>query len=80
LEFSKDQQEIGLRSVLPDIEPELLEVVEACLQLDPERRRSCEELLGMGYFADVEGKSLELEKLAVYLHEKKLKELVGKKG
>jgi hypothetical protein len=38
---------------------------------------SCEGLLGMKYFEDVEGRSFELEKLAGYLHEKKLKELLG---
>lgn len=34
----------------------------------------------MKYFHDVEGKSFELEKMAVYLHEKKVKEVLGKKN
>ncbi|KAG2496533.1 hypothetical protein HYH03_005357 [Edaphochlamys debaryana] len=42
-----------LRQRLPELEPRLLELVEACLRLDPRHRPTVRELLDMPYFWDV---------------------------
>ncbi len=42
-----------LRQRLPDVEPQLLALVEACLRPDPAHRPTVRELLAMPYFADV---------------------------
>ncbi|KAG2496530.1 hypothetical protein HYH03_005354 [Edaphochlamys debaryana] len=42
-----------LRQRLPELEPRLFEVVEACLRLDPRHRPTVRELLAMPYFWDV---------------------------
>ncbi|KAG2492164.1 hypothetical protein HYH03_009415, partial [Edaphochlamys debaryana] len=46
-------QPVSLRSLLPDVEPRLFELVEACLRLDPATRPTARELLDMPYFWDV---------------------------
>ncbi|KAG2492174.1 hypothetical protein HYH03_009423 [Edaphochlamys debaryana] len=46
-------QPMSLRSLLPDVEPRLFELVEACLRLDPATRPTACELLDMPYFWDV---------------------------
>ncbi|KAG2496532.1 hypothetical protein HYH03_005356 [Edaphochlamys debaryana] len=42
-----------LRQRLPELEPRLFELVEACLRLDPRHRPTVRELLAMPYFWDV---------------------------
>ncbi|KAG2496531.1 hypothetical protein HYH03_005355 [Edaphochlamys debaryana] len=44
-----------LRQRLPELEPRLFELVEACLRLDPRHRPTVRELLAMPYFWDVRG-------------------------
>ncbi|KAG2484192.1 hypothetical protein HYH03_017004 [Edaphochlamys debaryana] len=44
-----------LRQRLPALEPRLLELIEACLKLDPSERPTAAELLQMPYFWDVPG-------------------------
>ncbi|KAG2484275.1 hypothetical protein HYH03_016919 [Edaphochlamys debaryana] len=41
-----------LRQRLPELEPRLFELIEACLQVDPRRRPTVRELLQMPYFWD----------------------------
>ncbi|KAG2424638.1 hypothetical protein HXX76_014363 [Chlamydomonas incerta] len=43
----------NLRQRLPEVEPRLLELVAACLRLDPAQRPTAAELLQMPYFWDV---------------------------
>ncbi|GFR48193.1 hypothetical protein Agub_g10046 [Astrephomene gubernaculifera] len=57
-----------LRQRLPELEPQLFQLVEACLRLDPQKRPTVQEMLQMPYFDDVEA-CLEGSALEAFLQE-----------
>jgi serine/threonine protein kinase len=69
-------QVVGLKNLIPNASEDFIDLLSQCLTLDPKKRPTIQQIRQHRYFSSLSSDHVELGRIAAYVQDKKIKQLL----